>query len=90
MAISYPTSLDTFTNPSAGSPLNNPDHAGQHTDLNDAIIALQQKVGITDSADTNSLDYRINNLELLDIISGDGGTPSTPIRVLVVMDAGGV
>ena len=62
MAISYPTSIDSFTNPSAGSPLDNPDHATQHSDLNDAVIQLQQKVGITNSSNTDSLDYKINNV----------------------------
>lgn len=41
MATNYPTSLDTFTNPSAGSALNSPSHAGQHADINDAMEAVQ-------------------------------------------------
>jgi len=59
MAINFPTSLDTLTNPITTSPLNSPSHAGQHSDANDAIEALEAKVGITSSADTNSLDYKI-------------------------------
>lgn len=61
MAISYPTSLDTLTNPTASSPRNNPDHAQQHSDANDAIEALQAKVGVNSSAVTSSLDYKVTN-----------------------------
>jgi len=46
MATNYPTSLDTFTNPSAGSALNSPSHAGQHADINDAMEAVQAKLGV--------------------------------------------
>lgn len=46
MAINYPTSLDTFTNPTSSSLLTSPSHAGQHSDINDAIEALETKVAI--------------------------------------------
>ena len=59
MAISYPTSLDALTNPAAANPLNSPDHAVQHDDVNDAVEALEAKVGIDSSAVTTSIDYRL-------------------------------
>jgi hypothetical protein len=46
MAINYPTSLDTFTNPTATSLLTSPSHAQQHADINDAVEALEAKVAI--------------------------------------------
>ena len=46
MAITYPTSLDTFTNPTSTSLLTSPDHAQQHSDINDAVEALEAKVAI--------------------------------------------
>ena len=46
MAINYPGSLDDFTNPAAGNTLDSPSHSGQHSDLNDAVEALEAKVGI--------------------------------------------
>lgn len=46
MAINYPTSLDTFTNPTATSLLTSPSHSGLHSDINDAVEALETKVGI--------------------------------------------
>lgn len=62
MATNFPTSLDSFTDPVAGDNLNSPDHAGQHTDKNDAIEAIEAKVGIDNSAVTSSLDYKISRL----------------------------
>ena len=46
MASNYPTSLDVFTNPIATNPLTAPNHAQQHSDINDAVEALQAKVAI--------------------------------------------
>lgn len=48
-------------------------HSGQHTDANDAIEALQAKVGVDSSAVTTSLDYRVAQLEL----GGGGGASVT-------------
>lgn len=61
MATNFPTSLDSLTNPTGSSSLTSPDHAGQHADANDAIEALQAKVGINSSAVTSSHDYLIRN-----------------------------
>lgn len=58
MAISYPTSLDTLTNPTATDKRNSPSHALQHANANDAIEA---KVGIDSSAVATSLDYLLKN-----------------------------
>ena len=46
MAINFPTSLDTFSNPTGASSLTSPDHAQQHSDINDAVEALEAKVAI--------------------------------------------
>jgi len=46
VAISFPTSLDNFTNPSSGNTLDSPSHSLQHSDINDAVEALEAKVGI--------------------------------------------
>jgi len=62
MAITYPTSLDSFTNPVSSDTLLSIDHATQHSNSNDAIEALELKVGITGSADTSSLDYKTSRL----------------------------
>lgn len=46
MAINFPTSLDNFTNPASGNTLDSPSHSLQHSDINDAVEALEAKVGI--------------------------------------------
>lgn len=63
MATNFPTSLDSLTNPTTGNPLSSPSHAGQHADANDAIEALEAKVGVNGSAVTTSHDYKIAALE---------------------------
>jgi hypothetical protein len=51
-------------------------HSGQHTNANDAIEALQAKVGVDSSAVTTSLDYRVAQLEL-----GGGGGGGASVTV---------
>jgi hypothetical protein len=59
MATNFPTSLDSLTNPTASDPLNNPSHSDQHANVNDAVEALEAKVGVNGSAVTTSLDYKV-------------------------------
>jgi hypothetical protein len=61
MAVNFPTSLDTLTNPTATDYLNSPSHSAQHANANDAIEALEAKVGIDSSAVVTSLDYKITH-----------------------------
>lgn len=65
MAIQFPTNLDTFVNPNAaaGDDLNSPLvlHDAQHSNDNDAIVALETKVGIDNSAVASTLDYQAHN-----------------------------
>jgi hypothetical protein len=67
MATNYPTSLDTTTelpNRSASDELDDvPAHSLITTNVNQAVIALEAKVGVTSSAVTTSHDYRIAQLE---------------------------
>ena len=70
MATNFPTSLDALTNPVAGDSLSSPSHAGQHADANDAIEALQAKVGVNNSAVTTSIDYKLRNLDGSAITAG--------------------
>ena len=67
MASNFPSSLDTFTNPSSSDAMDSVSvpHASQHSDLNDAVEALQAKVGADSSAVTSSLDYKVAQLEAL-------------------------
>lgn len=45
----FPTSLDSFTNPTTNDFLNSPNHVDQHSQINDAVEALEAKLGITAS-----------------------------------------
>ena len=89
MTTSFPTSLDALTNPTGSSALTSPDHAGQHADANDAIEALEAKVGVNGSAVTSSLDYKItNNVVLKSTFTTKGdilatSAASTPTRLAV-------
>lgn len=74
MAINFPTSLDVFTDPTASDQLNLPSHSGQHTDLNNAVEALEAKVGINSSAVTSSHDYKIAQLEAQGVYADYSGS----------------
>ena len=74
MATSFPSGLDSFTNPTAVDTLDSPPHDTQHADANDAIEALQAKVGVDGSAVTTSHEYRINSIEELNTNEQTGTT----------------
>lgn len=61
MATNYPTSIDSPTNPTPSNPTNSPSHAGQHDNANDAIVALETKVGVNGSAVTSTVDYMLKD-----------------------------
>src|ERR1019366_8240636 len=47
MATNYPTSIDSPTNPVATNPMTSPDHAGEHANANDAVVAIETAIGTT-------------------------------------------
>jgi len=61
MAITYPTTIDSLTNPSSTDTLDSPSHSDQHADINDAVEALEAKVGVDSSAVATSVDYKLTN-----------------------------
>jgi len=62
MAILFPTSLDTLTNPAASDSQATVSHSSQHSNANDILEALEAKVGIDSSAVTTSHDYKLSNI----------------------------
>ena len=62
MTTQFPTNLDTFVNPVGTNPVTNPDHAGQHANINDSVKALETKVGKDGSAVTTSHDYKLSGV----------------------------
>ena len=61
MAITYPTTIDSLTNPTAANTQDSPSHSTQHSDLNDIVEALEAKVGVNSSAVAASIDYLLKN-----------------------------
>ena len=57
MATNFPTSLDNLSNPDATDSLQG--HAQLHANVNDAIEALQLKVGVNDSGLSESWNARL-------------------------------
>lgn len=63
MATTFPEGLDSFLNPQPTDSVAAVSHAAQHADANDAIAALQAKLGVDNSSDTSSIDFRVTSLE---------------------------
>jgi microcystin-dependent protein len=68
MATSFPGSLDSYVNPTGSDqlstgPSGGVSHATMHSNVHDALSALQAKVGVDSSAVTSSLDYRMAQAE---------------------------
>jgi len=61
LATNFPASLDNLSNPAATDSLAG--HATLHGNVNDALEALQAKVGVNGSAVSTSLDYKIASIE---------------------------
>lgn len=59
MSSQFPTTIDSFVNPTATQRLAEVPHDEQHSHANDAIAALENKVGIDGSQVSNSLDYLV-------------------------------
>jgi len=62
MSTNFPTSLDSLTNPTSTDAVDIVDHAAQHANSNDAIEALEAKVGIDGSAVTTSHTYKLSGV----------------------------
>jgi hypothetical protein len=58
MASSFPTGLDSFTNPNPDASLAVNTHTQRHVDLQNAIVAIETRIGVTGSAVAASLTHR--------------------------------
>jgi hypothetical protein len=63
MATSFPVALDDFVNPTSTTSVQAVSHAAQHANTNDAIEAIQLKLGINSSSDENSIDNVLTTLK---------------------------
>ena len=59
MTTTFPTTLDTLVSPTMNSNMNDAglEHDVLHTNINDAVIALQAKMGVNGSAVISTVDY---------------------------------
>lgn len=66
MTTNFPTGLDSYLNPSGADHLGDAPvlHSAQHSNINDAMEAVESKVGINFSNVNTSLDYIANLLIL--------------------------
>jgi len=62
MSTQFPGAIDSFSQPSPSNTLGDSGvvHSDQHDNINLAVEALETKVGINNSSDTNSLDYKVS------------------------------
>ena len=83
MATNFPSGLDSFTNPSATDSMDSVSvpHASQHANLNDAVEALEAKVGANGSAVTSSLDYKVAQQGLVLVKTQTIGTAVSSVTV---------
>jgi hypothetical protein len=61
MPTNFPTSLDALTNPAVTDSMRTVSHAAVESNQNDAIEALQTKVGVNSSAVATTIDYLLRN-----------------------------
>lgn len=80
MATNYPEEIDILLNPNSSDPLSAPSHSQQHANANDAIVAIQEFVGVSDSEDGSSLSYKIKEIE--QTLTGIGNNTDSVLQVL--------
>lgn len=91
MSTDYPTGVDSFPPQSDTTPNKNNAHAGFHTDLADAIVALEETLGLNPQGEADTVAER------LDAITAQEGPPGPAITgfhdvdtdyTLALVDAG--
>jgi hypothetical protein len=77
MSTNFPGAIDSLTNPQPSDYVAVVDHAAQHTNANDAIEAIEAKVGANGSAVTTSHDYKLSG-----VTGGDKAVSKTGVETL--------
>lgn len=63
MATVYPENIDSFINPLSTDSVQLVSHAAQHSNTNDAIVAIQTKLGKNGSLDVGSIENRLTTIK---------------------------
>ena len=88
MSTNFPTSLDTLTNPYSTDKVATVSHSSQHSNANDAIEALEAKVGADGSAVTTSHDYKLSEVTSTDKAVGKTATQTLTNKTLTTPTIG--
>lgn len=80
MATNYPEEIDILLNPNSSDPLSAPSHSQQHANANDAIVAIQEFVGVVDSNNQSSLSYKLSGIE--QSLTGIGNNTDSVFQLL--------
>jgi hypothetical protein len=91
MPTLFPLVLDNFSNPASGTYLDGSNatpalrHHIQHTNINDAVTAIQTRIGVTGSTVSTTIDYELHN-----VVHGHNhdGINSRPVSLGFVCDDG--
>lgn len=93
MATNFPADIDVLVNPQPNDSVEIVPHAAQHANANDAIEALETKVGKTNDTNPNSLDFKVRTLETntldtekVEDLVGDLLTTGTHTNITVAYD----
>lgn len=86
--MAYPTTLDSLVNPTATDKVSVISHALQHSNANDAIEALEAKVGVTSSAVTTSHDYKLSEVTSTDVAVGKSASQTLTNKTLTTPTIG--
>lgn len=65
MPTNYPSSLDALANPTSSDSLSSPSHSGQHSDINDAMEAVQAELGVNPSGAVADVAARLGQFQTL-------------------------
>jgi hypothetical protein len=88
----FPAALDDFTNPAGTDKTNGTTdpatlHSLQHAQGNDALEAIQAKLGIDSSTDHDSIDYRVNLVETVAAAAATATDLATEVSDRAAADA---
>ncbi len=84
MTTGFPTSLDTYPSQAtlATHTLNTDKHSNLHANLGDSLAAVEAKVGVTNSAVSTSLDFRVGKAANSKFYNVQAGIPGVVGPVL--------
>jgi len=74
MPTVFPGTIDSFTNPTPTTDTVTLPHSTQHANHNDAVLALEAKVGVNASAVTTTHDYKLGEVITTDKAVGKSAT----------------